>query len=127
MSTRFRLPVVAGDRQSTTERRAVSKLHTLVINECSTRLAVAGSFPTRIEVTVVLDLLVGGSVYVEIVDVILLYFDDYPNWQEVERDDIVLTWHLVETPEEAERAGFGGLPSILVNRARCARASLSSS
>jgi len=56
-------------------------------------------------------------------DVSLLYFDDCPNWKvadqrlaaiTAERPDVVLTRHRVETPKEAERLGFHGSPSILV-------------
>jgi hypothetical protein len=57
-------------------------------------------------------------------DVSLLYFDDCPNWKvaderlaaiAAERADVVLSRHLVDTLEEAERLGFHGSPSILVN------------
>ena len=56
-------------------------------------------------------------------DIALLYFDDCPNWKVVDerlsaiaakRADQV-TRHLVETLEEAERVGFHGSPSILVD------------
>lgn len=57
-------------------------------------------------------------------DVSLLYFDDCPNWKvadqrlaavAAERPDVVVTRHRVETMEEAERVGFHGSPSILVD------------
>jgi hypothetical protein len=57
-------------------------------------------------------------------DVSLLYFDDCPNWKvadhrlaviAAERPDVVVRRHRVETMEEAERLGFHGSPSILVN------------
>jgi len=57
-------------------------------------------------------------------DVALLYFEDCPNWKvaderlsaiAAERADIRLTRHLVVTPAEAERTGFHGSPSILVD------------
>ncbi|KQU67404.1 hypothetical protein [Phycicoccus sp. Root101] len=57
-------------------------------------------------------------------DVSLLYFDDCPNWTlaherlaaiAAQRPDMVLTLHRVETVEEAERVGFHGSPSILVD------------
>ncbi len=57
-------------------------------------------------------------------DIALLYFDDCPNWKVVderlseiaaERADLTVTRHLVETLEEAERVGFHGSPSILVD------------
>lgn len=57
-------------------------------------------------------------------DLTLLYFDDCPNWKiadarltvlAAERSDITVSRHLVETPSEAERLGFHGSPSILVD------------
>lgn len=54
----------------------------------------------------------------------LLYFDDCPNWRVADRrlDSIAadhpaleVTRHRVETLEEAERLGFHGSPSILVD------------
>ncbi len=57
-------------------------------------------------------------------DITLLYFDDCPNWKVVDerlsaiaagRADLTVSRHLVETLEEAERVGFHGSPSILVD------------
>ncbi len=57
-------------------------------------------------------------------DITLRYFDDCPNRRvadgrlaeiAAERADITVTRHLVDTPEEAERVGFHGSPSILVD------------
>ena len=57
-------------------------------------------------------------------DIALLYFDDCPNWKiayqrlaamTAERTDLTVSRHLVETLEEAERVGFHGSPSILVD------------
>lgn len=57
-------------------------------------------------------------------DVTLLYFDDCPNWMQtsghldtlaVEFPDVTLSRRPVETSEEAERIGFGGSPSILID------------
>ncbi len=57
-------------------------------------------------------------------DVTLLYFDDCPNWRIADerlvalladRADVTVTRHLVDTLEEAERVGFHGSPSILVD------------
>ena len=57
-------------------------------------------------------------------DIALLYFDDCPNWKiaddrlaaiAVERPDLTVSRHLVDTLEEAERLGFHGSPSILVD------------
>lgn len=54
----------------------------------------------------------------------LLYFDDCPNWKVADDrlatvarglPDVTVTRHLVDTPEEAERVGFRGSPSILVD------------
>ena len=57
-------------------------------------------------------------------DIALLYFDDCPNWKladerlaviAAERPDLRVSRHLVETLEAAERVGFHGSPSILVD------------
>ena len=57
-------------------------------------------------------------------DITLLYFDECPNWKvadqrlaaiAAERPDVVVARHRVETIEEAERLGFHGSPSILVD------------
>lgn len=57
-------------------------------------------------------------------EITLLYFEDCPNWKladqrltalAAERSDIRVTRHLVDTAEEAERTGFHGSPSILVD------------
>ena len=57
-------------------------------------------------------------------EITLLYFDDCPNWQLADqrlaavtagRADITVTRHRVDTVEEAERVGFYGSPSILVD------------
>jgi hypothetical protein len=55
----------------------------------------------------------------------LLYFDDCPHWRDAEARlrqaladvdiEAEVTYELVRTPEEAERAGFRGSPTILVN------------
>jgi len=64
------------------------------------------------------------KVYGELMDVTLLYFEDCPNWQTAEghlavlareMPDLRISRHLVDTGEEAERVGFGGSPSILVD------------
>ncbi len=57
-------------------------------------------------------------------DISPLYFDDCPNWRvaderltafAAERADLKVTRHLVDTVEEAERVGFHGSPTILVD------------
>jgi len=56
-------------------------------------------------------------------DITLLYFDGCPNWLADQRlaaiaagrADLMVTGHRVETLEEAERVGFHGSPSILVD------------
>jgi hypothetical protein len=56
--------------------------------------------------------------------VTLLYFDDCPNWKAVDRhlrvlaaefDGLTISRQLIETTEQAERVGFRGSPSILVD------------
>lgn len=56
-------------------------------------------------------------------EIILQYFDGCPNWEvaeerlaviAAERPDVTVTRHLVETFDEAERVGFHGSPSILI-------------
>lgn len=57
-------------------------------------------------------------------EITLLYFDGCPSWQAAderltvltaERPDVTVTRRVVDTPEEAERTGFLGSPSILVD------------
>lgn len=57
-------------------------------------------------------------------DITLLYFEGCPNWTTVderltrlavERPDISVTHQLVESPEEADRVGFLGSPSIRID------------
>ncbi len=75
-----------------------------------------------------LDLVVEYRVYgdPEPMEITLQYFDDCPNWQVAEvrlrqaladlgRADQAIHHQRVETPEEAERVGFGGSPTILVD------------
>jgi hypothetical protein len=54
----------------------------------------------------------------------ILYFKDCPHWKiaderlaaiAAERSDITVTHHLVESVDEAERLGFHGSPSILID------------
>ncbi|KQV63393.1 alkylmercury lyase [Nocardioides sp. Root122] len=56
-------------------------------------------------------------------EITLLYFEDCPSWKvaderlaviAAERTDVTVIHHLVETPEEAERVGFLGSPSVQV-------------
>lgn len=57
-------------------------------------------------------------------DITLQYFDGCPNWVvaderlrllAAERPDITLRYQLIDTAEEAERTGFHGSPTILVD------------
>ncbi|MFU8840107.1 MAG: thioredoxin family protein [Nitriliruptoraceae bacterium] len=56
-------------------------------------------------------------------DVTLQYFDGCPNWQLADQRltalqaelDLTIAYHRVETPEEAERVGFRGSPSLLID------------
>jgi hypothetical protein len=68
----------------------------------------------------------GGRSILAGMDVRLLYFDDCPNWRLAETrltealvdlgdEAPTVTYELVTTPEEAERTGFRGSPTILVN------------
>jgi hypothetical protein len=55
-------------------------------------------------------------------NVTLLYFDGCPNWQVADERlrqlqdeaDFTLDYVTVDTPEEAERLGFGGSPTLLI-------------
>ena len=58
------------------------------------------------------------------VKVTLLFFDDCPNWRVAddhlrtlarEFADVVVAHQRVETPDEAERVGFRGSPTILID------------
>lgn len=56
-------------------------------------------------------------------DVTLLYFDGCPSWQTTERHlralgadlGFELAHRTIDTPEEAEEAGFRGSPTVLVD------------
>ncbi len=57
-------------------------------------------------------------------DIALLFFDDCPNWGATaehlnslaaEFPDLNVTHQLVDTDEEAQRVGFHGSPSILID------------
>lgn len=57
-------------------------------------------------------------------EITLQYFDGCPNWKVAEarlaviaaaRADVTVTRQVVETFDEAERVGFHGSPSILIN------------
>lgn len=59
-------------------------------------------------------------------DLILLYFDGCPNWEQAaghldtlaaEFPDLKVTRRLVDTDEEAQRVGFHGSPSIVIDGA----------
>ena len=59
--------------------------------------------------------------------VTMLYFDDCPNWKVARQrlhealgaaglsKEVDVTYRMVDTPEEAERVGFRGSPTILVD------------
>jgi hypothetical protein len=57
-------------------------------------------------------------------EITLLYFDDCPNWQIADqrlaavtaaRADVTVTRQRIDTVEDAERTGFHGSPSILLD------------
>lgn len=59
-----------------------------------------------------------------VVDVTLLYFDDCPNWRlastlvdrlAAEHEDVVVHRRVVDSEEEAQRVGFIGSPTILID------------
>ena len=52
------------------------------------------------------------------------YFDDCPNWTDLvgrlreltaDREDVTIRFEVVETAEQAERVGFVGSPTLLVD------------
>lgn len=74
--------------------------------------------------SVFLDLVLRIKVYGSAMDIALLYFTGCPNWTIADerlatiaagRPDITVTRHLVESIEDAERLGFHGSPTILVD------------
>ena len=63
-------------------------------------------------------------VYGKRMDITLQYFDGCPNWKVADErltalvegnPGMVVTRHIVDTAEEAERVGFRGSPSILID------------
>ena len=71
-----------------------------------------------------LDLLLQGRVYGQVVDVVLLYFEECPNWRDTaghlatlaaEFPNLKVSRQLVTTVEDAERFRFRGSPSVLVD------------
>lgn len=59
-------------------------------------------------------------------EVTLRYFDGCPNWQTVDsrlrqvldgtgHGDVIVSYEKVETPDDAERLGFIGSPTVLVD------------
>ncbi len=66
----------------------------------------------------------GARTYLRETKLTLLYIDDCPNWRQLDQHltelakeipDLVISRHVIDTPEEAERIGFAGSPTILVN------------
>jgi hypothetical protein len=62
----------------------------------------------------------------DLVKITIQYFDGCPHWkladqrvqqvlQALPKADVELNYQLIETPEDAERAGFRGSPTILVD------------
>lgn len=57
------------------------------------------------------------------IDVTLRYFDGCPNWERTARDlealaddlHLAITLERVETPQDAERLGFRGSPTVLID------------
>lgn len=72
------------------------------------------------------DLAVHFNAYRHRMNISLLYFDGCPNWKiaderlaaiAAERPDVTVNHQLVDSVEEAERLGFHGSPSILLEGA----------
>jgi len=66
----------------------------------------------------------GRSDLLRLMEITLLYFDDCPHWREAdamltrlarERTDLCVTHRTVDTDAEAERLGFRGSPTILID------------
>lgn len=83
-----------------------------------------GNFPDEHDQILRLDLVGEYKVYREHMDITLQYFDGCPNWMLAderlqllvkERPDIVLAYQTIDTVEAAERAGFPGSPTILID------------
>lgn len=64
------------------------------------------------------------KVYVDVMNVTLLYFDDCPNWRvadshlrtlAAEHPEMVIERRIVDTVEDAEATRFRGSPSIIVD------------
>ncbi len=64
------------------------------------------------------------KVYGSSMDITLLYFDGCPNWKTADQrlvaiaadvPDLTIARRRIESPEDAERVGFHGSPSILVD------------
>lgn len=83
-----------------------------------------GQFPDQHGPSLTLDLVARINLYGHCMNIVLLYFDGCPNWKVAderiaaiagERPDVTVEHRLVESIEEAERLGFHGSPSILVD------------
>jgi len=83
-----------------------------------------GNFPDEHDRSLRLDLVGKYKVYREHMEITLQYFDGCPNWMLAderlqllvkERPDIVLGYQTIDTVEAAERAGFPGSPTILID------------
>jgi hypothetical protein len=83
-----------------------------------------GDFSNEHEPSLTFDLEAHFTVYGRRMDITLQYFDGCPNWKVADErlttlaegnPGMVVTRHIVDTVEEAERVGFRGSPSILIN------------
>lgn len=80
-----------------------------------------GNFSNEHDPRIVLDLEVHFKVYRESMNITLQYFEGCPNWKVAdqrltalakENPGIVVTRHIVDTVEEAERVSFRGSPTV---------------
>lgn len=107
-----------------TMRRGQEPLLFIETNGLTINAEDRGDFSNEHEPSLALDLVGRIKVYRWRMDITLQYFDGCPNWKVTDERLIALTEgrpgmavrrHLVDTVEEAERVGFGGSPSILIN------------
>ena len=107
-----------------TMRRGQEPLLFIKTNGLTMHAYDVGDFSNEHEPSLTLDLEAHFMVYGKRMDITLQYFDGCPNWKVADErlaslvegnPGIVVTRHVVDTVEEAERVGFRGSPSILID------------
>lgn len=105
-------------------RRGQEPLLFIETNGLTVHAYYIGDFSNEHELSLTLDLKAHFTVYGRRMDITLQYFDGCPNWKVADErlsalaevnPGMVVTRHIVDTVEEAERVGFRGSPSILIN------------